>query len=62
MAKGRKCPTKNCGYSMFAFREDEREKGTWVYYRCPNCGMEVKDFEDKPFNPFEKREQDEKRR
>ena len=47
MAKGKKCP--DCGYYMYAQREDHQPMGTWVYYKCrnPKCGNEEKVFEPK---------------
>jgi hypothetical protein len=61
MAKGLKCPVKTCGHYMRAVKEDEQKMGTWVTYYCAACGNEVRQFEDKPFNPYEK-DLNEKRR
>lgn len=45
MAKGKKCP--QCGYQMYAEREDKQPKGSWVYYRCrdKSCDFLEKTFE-----------------
>lgn len=47
MAKGKKCP--QCGYYMYALKEDDQPKGTWVLYECRNqkCRFQEKVFEDK---------------
>jgi hypothetical protein len=46
MAKGKKCP--QCGTFMYATKEVEQPKGTWVTYQCRNgnCKFECKEFED----------------
>ena len=46
-AKGMKCP--NCSAYMWAEKEDEQPKGSWVYYLCRNmtCNNRVKIFESK---------------
>ncbi len=44
MAKGKKCPM--CGHYMYAEREVDQPKGTWVYYRCRNTGCQ---FTEKVF-------------
>lgn len=45
MAKGKICP--QCGYQMYAEREDKQPKGNWVYYRCRDktCDFLEKVFE-----------------
>lgn len=55
MARGMTCPNPKCKYSMYAIREEDKPKGTYVTYRCQACGEERKVFEDKPFNPYEKK-------
>lgn len=47
MAKGKLCPA--CKHNMYASREDQQPKGTWVYYVCRNgnCKMTEKVFESK---------------
>lgn len=47
MAKGKKCP--QCGYQMYAQREDHQPQGTWVYYVCRSekCKFTEKVFEAK---------------
>lgn len=54
MAKGKRCPV--CNHQLYAEREDVRERGSWVYYRCtnPQCKHTEKVFEDAPFNPYKK--------
>lgn len=47
MAKGKKCP--QCGYHMYAIKEDRQPKGVWVTYECRNgkCKFREKVFEAK---------------
>ncbi|MBR2252217.1 MAG: ogr/Delta-like zinc finger family protein [Neisseriaceae bacterium] len=47
MAHGMTCP--RCGMPMYAKREDEQPKGSWVYYQCTNgnCKFETKEYEEK---------------
>lgn len=47
MAKGKKCP--QCGHYMYAIKENEQPKGTWVLYECRNqgCRFQEKVFEAK---------------
>ncbi len=47
MAKGKKC--RDCGYNMFAEREDNQPMGTWVHYVCLNqaCKSKEKVFESR---------------
>jgi hypothetical protein len=46
VARGKKCP--QCGYQMFAEREENQAKGRWVTYVCRNnaCKFREKVFED----------------
>ena len=41
---------------MRVVREDVREKGSWVYYECPDkkCKTTEKVFEDAPYNPYKR--------
>jgi len=45
MAIGKKCP--QCGFYMYALREDRQPKGKWVFYECTNgeCKFTEKVFE-----------------
>jgi hypothetical protein len=47
MAKGKTCPS--CKTPMYALKEEEQPKGTWVTYECTNgnCKNKVKVFESK---------------
>lgn len=47
MARGKSCP--QCGFPMYAQRENVQPQGTWVYYVCNNgnCKFEEKVFESK---------------
>jgi len=47
MAKGKNCPS--CKTPMYAEREDDQAKGSWVFYKCRNgdCGFAEKVFEAK---------------
>ena len=47
MAKGKIC--SNCGMPMFAIKEEEEKKGTYVTYQCTNgnCKTVKKVFESK---------------
>lgn len=45
MAQGRRC--NQCGYHMYAEREQSQPQGTWVWYVCraSGCGQREKVFE-----------------
>lgn len=45
MAKGKKCP--QCGYYMFALKEEDQPMGAWVLYECRKCKFQEKVFEGK---------------
>lgn len=47
MARGMSCP--QCKTTMFALRETDEPKGSYVTYQCRNsaCRFELKKFEDK---------------
>ena len=47
MAKGKSCP--QCGHAMYAVKEEQQPKGTWVTYECRNgsCKAKEKVFESK---------------
>ncbi len=47
MARGHKCP--QCGYYMYAKKEQHQPRGSWVTYQCRNnnCRYELRTFEGK---------------
>ena len=36
MAKGKRCPERGCGASMYAEKEDNQPAGRYVTYVCTN--------------------------